>query len=100
MSTPDPVVQPVTTSPAVTAAELTPEQQAQIEESARQLATSTAIPGVTSEMLDAGRDLLNAGVDTLGAVADIAGLALGAVEVAGGVIGAVAEVVGSIDLGG
>lgn len=79
---------------------LTPEQQAQIEETARQLATATPIPGVTTEMLDAGRDALTTGLDALGAVADIAGLALTVVEVAGGVIGAVADVPGSVDLGG
>jgi hypothetical protein len=80
--------------------ELTPEQQAQIEATAQQLATSTPIPGVTTEMLEKGGELLSAGMDTLGAVADVAGLAVTAVEVVVNVAGAVAEVVGSIDLGG
>jgi hypothetical protein len=75
------------------------EQRAQIEETARQLATSTVIPGVTTEMLDTAGEVLDAGLQTLGVVADVAGVAITVVEVAGSVIGAVADAVGNTDLG-
>ena len=106
MNTPEATEQPAATAQhaaqqaAESAPELTPEQQAQIEEAARQLATATPIPGVSSEMLEAGKEMLGAGVDALSVVADIAGLALTAAEVVGSVIGAVAEFAGNIDLGG
>ena len=85
---------------AQAAPEFTPEQQAQIEESAHQLATATAIPGVTTEMLDTGKEVLGTGLDILGTVADAVAVVGTVVEAAVAVVSVVADVVGSIDLGG
>jgi hypothetical protein len=71
---------------AKAAPKLTPEQEAQIEETARQLATATPIPGATTEMLDKGREVLDAG------------LALTVIDLAGSAISAAADVVGNLDL--
>ena len=92
MTTPEPLQQ--------AAPKLTPEQQAQIEETARQLATATAIPGVTTEMLDTGKEMLGTGLDALSVVADAAAVVGTVVEAAVAVVSVVADVVGSIDLGG
>lgn len=91
MTTPEPLQQAAQAAPP-----LTPEQ---IEESARQLANATPIPGVSTEMLDAGKQALDTGLDVLGAVADAAAVVGTVVEVAVGVVSAVADIVGSIDLG-
>ena len=99
MNTPEDLQQTVAGA-AEAAPKLTPEQQAQIEETAHQLATATAIPGVTTEMLDAGKEMVGTGLDALGAVADAVGLVGTAVEAAVAVVSVVADVVGSIDLGG
>ena len=72
----------------------------QIEETARQLATATAIPGVTTEMLDTGKEMLGTGLDALGVVADAVAVVGTVVEAAVAVVSVVADVVGSIDLGG
>jgi hypothetical protein len=90
----------VAAAAAPSAPQLTPEQEAQIEESARQLTTATPIPGVTTEMLDAGKGMLDAGLDTLGGVADAMAVVGTVVEAAVGVVSIVADVVGSLDLGG
>ena len=82
------------------ATRLTPEQEAQIEETARQLATATPIPGVTTEMLDAAGQVVNTGLEGLAVVADIAAVVGTVVEAAVAVVSVVADVVGSIDLGG
>ena len=99
MTTPEPLQQAATNA-AQAAPKLTPDQQAQIEETARQLATATAIPGVTTEMLDTGKEMLGTGLDALSVVADAAAVVGTVVEAAVAVVSVVADVVGSIDLGG
>jgi hypothetical protein len=88
------------TAAAQAAPTLTPEQQAQIEETARQLATSTSIPGVTTEMLDSAGQVVSSGLEGLTIVADVAAVVGTVVEAAVAVVSVVADVVGSIDLGG
>jgi hypothetical protein len=88
------------TTAAQAAPTLTPEQQAQIEETARQLATSTPIPGVTTEMLDSAGQVVSSGLEGLTIVADVAAVVGTVVEAAVAVVSVVADVVGSIDLGG
>lgn len=82
------------------AVQLTPEEEAQIEATAHQLATATPIPGITTDMLDAAGEIVNSGLEGLAAVAEVAAVVGTVVEVAAGVVGVVADIAGSIDLGG
>lgn len=92
-------LQQATAQATETVSKLTPEQEAQIEETARQLATATPIPGVTTEMLDSAGQVVNNGLEGLAVVADVAAVVGTVVEAAVAVVNVVADVVGNIDLG-